>query len=106
MYGGTFWLYHMAGFFRGRKLSRISRVCGDSQKVSPRKSIIKQLDTALVDVVHWVTANSRKFLRENLFSSNSGKFSPAKETRYTVYRHHRGGGKVSLMESVLISEAE
>ena len=47
-------LYRIAGFFRGSRLSRISRFCGHSRKFSPRKSIFKQLDTALVDVVHWV----------------------------------------------------
>ena len=35
-----------------------------SAKVSLRKSIFKQLDTALVGVVHWVTANSRKFSQQ------------------------------------------
>ena len=55
----------MAGFFRGRKLPCF---CGDSRKFSPRKSIFKQLDTALVGVVHWVTANSRKFYpRKSIF---------------------------------------
>ena len=49
--------HHIAGFFRGRKLSRISRFCG----------------------------NSCSFLHENLFSSNSRKFSSAKETRNTVF---------------------
>ena len=71
---GVLWLhsYRIEGFFRGRKLLRISCFCGDLRKFSPRKSIFKQLDTALVGVVHWVTANSRKFFpRENLFPSNS-----------------------------------
>ena len=59
--------YLIAGFFRGRILSRISRFCGDSRKFSLRKSIFKLLDTALVGVVHWVTANSRKFSPPKMF---------------------------------------
>ena len=44
-------IYRIAGFFRGRKLSRILRFCGDSRKLSPLKSIFKQLDTVLVGVM-------------------------------------------------------
>ena len=51
-------IYHTAGFFRGRKLSRISHFGGDSRKFSPRKSIFKQLDTVLVGVVHLLPTNS------------------------------------------------
>ena len=77
-------IYRIAGFFRGRKLSRISRFCGDLRKLSSRKSILKQLDTALVGVVH-VTANSRKFsLRKCIFKQFAKVFSREK-TRYTVY---------------------
>ena len=64
-------IYRIAGFFRGRKLSCF---CGDSRKFSPRKSISKQLDTVLVDVVHWVTANSRKFSPQN------SRFVPKRES--------------------------
>ena len=74
-------IYRIAGFFRGRKLSRISCFCGDLQKFSPRKSIFKQLDTALVGVVH-VSANSRKFsLRKCIFKQFAKVFSREK----TVY---------------------
>ena len=42
----------------------------------------KQLDTALVGMVDWVTTNSRKFsLRKSIFKQFA-KFSPARETRY------------------------
>ena len=83
----------VAGFFCWRKLLRILCFCGDLRKFSPRKSIFKQLDTALVGVVHWVTANSRKFSpRKSIFkqldtalvgvvhwvTANSRKFSPRK----------------------------
>ena len=43
-------------------------------KFSPRKSIFKQLDTALVGVMHWVTANSRKF------SPRNSRFVPKRES--------------------------
>ena len=36
------YMYHIAGFFHGRKLSRISHFCGDSLMFSLRKSIFKQ----------------------------------------------------------------
>ena len=61
-----------SGFLSRERTSRISRFCGDSRKFSLRKSIFKQLDTALVGVVHWVNANSQKF-------------SSAKETRYMIF---------------------
>ena len=54
-------IYCIAGFFRGRKLSRILRFCGDSRRFSPRKSIFKQLDTALVGVVCTGLLQIRKF---------------------------------------------
>ena len=114
---GTFILPY-SGFLSREKNFANFAFCGNSRKFSPRKSIFKQLDTALVGVVYWVTANSRKvfsakiyfqairyrasgrgalgyckfaksFLRENLFSSNSRKFSPAKETRYTVCAYRK-----------------
>ena len=63
-------------FFRGRKLSRISHFCGDSRIFSTRKSTFKQLDTVLVGVVHWVTANSLKFSpRKCIFKQFSKVFS-------------------------------
>ena len=71
-------IYRIAGFFRGRKLSRISRFCGDLRKFSPRKSIFKQLDTALVGVVHWVTANSRVFFAKMYFQAIRESFLPRK----------------------------
>ena len=40
---------------------------------------------ASVGMANWVTAIRESFPHENLFSSNSRKFSPAKETRYTGY---------------------
>ena len=50
-------MYRIVSFFCERKLSRILRVCGDSRKFSLRKSIFKQLDTALVGMMHWFAAN-------------------------------------------------
>ena len=71
------------GFFRGRKLSRISRFCGDSRKFSQRKSIFKQLDTALVGVVHGVTTNSRKFSpRKSIFKQFVKVFSLERNPLY------------------------
>ena len=50
-----------------------------------RKSIFKQLDTTLVGVVHWVTANSRKFSPVKIyFQAVRESFLPRKETRCTV----------------------
>ena len=51
----------ITGFLLREKLSQISRFCGDFRKFSPWKSISKQLDTVLMGVVHWVTANSGMF---------------------------------------------
>ena len=76
-------IYRIAGFFRGRKLSRISRFGGDSQKFSPRKSIFKQLDTALVDVVHWIPVNSRKFSHQkSIFKQFAKVFSRERNPLY------------------------
>ena len=45
-------------------------------KFSPRKSIFKQLDTAIVGMVHWVTENSRKFSpRKSIFKQFEKVFS-------------------------------
>ena len=64
-------------------------VATNSRKFYPRKSIFKQLDTVLVGVVHSGLPQIREsFIRENLFSSNLRKFSPAKETRYMVSFTH------------------
>ena len=57
-----FSLRHMVEFPYSEFLSRDKNFvniafCNDLRKVSPRKSIFKQLNTALVGVVHWVTAN-------------------------------------------------
>ena len=78
-------IYRIAGFFHGRKPSRILRFCGNSQKFSPRISIFKQLDTALVSVVHWVTANLRKFyLRKSIFKQFTKVFSRERNTLYSI----------------------
>ena len=45
----------------GVKVKAISCFCGDLRKFSQQKSIFKQLDTALVGMVHWVTTYLRKF---------------------------------------------
>ena len=50
-----------SGFLSREKTFANSCFCGDSQKFSLRISVFKQLDTAIVGVVHWVTTNSRKF---------------------------------------------
>ena len=77
--------YRIAGFFRGRKLSRISCFCADSRKFSPRKSILKQLDTTLVGVVHWVTTNSRKFCpRKSNFKQLAKVFSRERNPLYGI----------------------
>ena len=87
--------YRIAGFFRGRKLSRISRFCGDSRKFSLRKSIFKQLDTALVGVVHWVTANSLKFSpRNSRLVPKRESFLPRKFS--TIRYDHKMVHQVSL----------
>ena len=78
--------YRIAGFFRGRKLSQISRFCGDLRKFSQRKSIFKQLDTALVGMVHWISANSRKFsLRNSTFKQFAKVFSRKRNLLYGMY---------------------
>ena len=59
-----------SGLLSWEKTLQISRFCGDSRKFSPRKSIFKQLDTALVGVAHLPQIHE-SFLCENLFSSNS-----------------------------------
>ena len=75
--------YRIAGFFRGRKLSRILRFCGDSRKFYPRKSIVKQLDTVLVGVVHWVTANSQTISpRKSIFKQFAKVFSLERNPLY------------------------
>ena len=78
--------YRIAGFFRGKNFClRISRFCGDSRKFYPRKSIFKQLDTALVGVVHWVTANFRKFsLRKSIFKQFAKVFSRKRNPLYGI----------------------
>ena len=52
-------------FLSQKKRSQILHFCDDFRKFSPRKSIVKQLDTTLVGVAHRVTANSRKFFSTN-----------------------------------------
>ena len=77
--------HHIASFFRGRKLSRISCFCDDLRKFSLRKSIFKQLDTALVGVVHWVTANSQKFSpRKSIFKQFAKVFSRERNSLYGI----------------------
>ena len=68
-------IYRIEGFFRGRNF-REFRVSVAICEFSPRKSIFKQLVTALVN---WVTANS---LCENVFSSNSRKVFSRENPRY------------------------
>ena len=51
----------------------------------PQKYIFKQLDTALVGVVHWVTANSRKFsLQKSIFKQFMKVFSREKTPLYGI----------------------
>ena len=50
----------------GRKLSRILHFCGNSRKFSPRKSVFKRLDTALVGVVTGLLQ-----IRKKVFSAKS-----------------------------------
>ena len=74
-------IYRIAGLFRGRKLSRISRFCGDLREVFVYFQAIRH------------RASGRGTLRykfANVFSSKIcfqeiRKSSPVKETRYTVY---------------------
>ena len=71
--------YHTAENFRGRKLLRISRFCGYTQKFSPRN-----LGRGIV--WHSKSDQSTKvFSTKNVFFTNSRKFSPSKVSRYTVY---------------------
>ena len=54
-----------------------------------RKSIFKQLDTALVGVVHWVTANSQKFSqRKSIFKQFSKVFSHERNPLYVIIYIH------------------
>ena len=72
--------YCIAGNFRGRKLSQISKFCGYLRKFSLRnwgQSIIWQHQRAIREI----------FSAENLFSTNSWKFSPTKVSRYMVPLH-------------------
>ena len=73
--------YRIAGNFWGRKLSQISRIsqfCSYLQKFSPWNL------GAWCPLVRHKWAIRESFLHENVFFTNSRKFSPSKVSRYTV----------------------
>ena len=70
--------YRIAGNFRGRKPSRISRFCGCSRKFSLQNLGVWQL------LARHKQAISESFLHENHIFTNSRKFSPSKVSHYTV----------------------
>ena len=66
-------IYRIAGNFRGRKLSRISRISASSRKFSLRTSH-----------AHATSIRSIVWIREIFTFVVSRKFSPSKLSRYTV----------------------
>ena len=67
--------YHIAGNFRGRKLSRISRFFSHLRKFSPRNS--RHATPIMLPF-------RESFLREMLLSTDPRKFFPSKISRYMV----------------------
>ena len=68
--------YRIAENFWGRKLSRISRFCGDSRKFSPRN---------FRGVASFAATETKVFFAKIVFFTDPRKFSPSKVFRYTVY---------------------
>ena len=70
--------YRIAGNFWGRKLSQISRFCGYLRKF-PQQNL-----GVWCPLARHKRAIRESFLHENVFFTNSRKFSPSKVSRYTV----------------------
>ena len=69
--------YRIAGNFRGRKFSRISRITGYSQNFI-RECLVSVDKEGLMALIR------ENIIRERLDLVHSRKFSPAKISRYTV----------------------
>ena len=78
-------ILYIAENFQGKKLLRISQFCGYPQKLSPRN----------LGAWHPLELQKRaireSFLCEIVFFTNSWKFSPSKDSRYTVSHTCHGG---------------
>ena len=73
--------YRIAGNFRGRKLSLISRIWCHSWKFSPQEGVAH---FGLLCITSGLWQINEIFLREVLYFMDSWKFSPSKVSRYTV----------------------
>ena len=94
--------YRIAGNFRGRKLSRISRIRCHSWLFFPQKKGVAHFGLLRIVSGPWWIHES--FLREILHFNDSWKFSPSKVSGYTVYGG-RGGGSLTIPRNSVHDEA-